>query len=116
MSDGWVACDCGVACVFRRALSFSEGWVWVWSSECKHPKRERHELVLMTKNGPVTMNDPVTCTRCHGTRHIIFNAYTPPEPCPHCVDEDAEAHADDIVEHDRLDRIERDDRVEVPPC
>lgn len=55
--DVWLACDCGKACVFERALSFSQGWIWVWRNDCKHLKREPHDHVLMTKDGPIPMGD-----------------------------------------------------------
>lgn len=53
--DVWLACDCGTACVFRRAPSFDQGWLWVWQPDCKHPRRESHEYKLMTKDGYALM-------------------------------------------------------------
>lgn len=42
----WPKCSqCDVACVLRRMLSFTEGWIWVWQRDCKH---KTAELVIET--------------------------------------------------------------------
>jgi hypothetical protein len=52
----WPACGtCGAAFIMRRGRQWSdEGirWIWVWGADCKHPKRETREPVLMTADGP----------------------------------------------------------------
>lgn len=41
---------CGVAWVWKRAFSFSEGYKWYWMKDCKH-KTGGHRI--MTKEGPI---------------------------------------------------------------
>lgn len=30
--------ECDVPYVLRRSLSLSRGWIWLWSSDCKHKR------------------------------------------------------------------------------
>lgn len=40
---------------------------------------------------PGRFGDEFDCPVCHGRRTIQPDPCTPPEPCPRCVDEDADA-------------------------
>ena len=45
----WPQCDtCDTPWVWRRALSLSKGYMWVWSPDCKHKTNPS----LFTADGP----------------------------------------------------------------
>ena len=47
----WPQCDCGMSFVFRKGLTM-QGMRWTWVADCKHPKKETHQPILMTADGP----------------------------------------------------------------
>ncbi len=39
--QAWVECsECSTAWVLRRGMSLSQGWIWIWQSDCKHRKAD----------------------------------------------------------------------------
>lgn len=54
--DMWAQCPtCNVAYVMRRCLSMQEGWVWLWSADCKHKSRP----ILVNADGPFVQSGEV---------------------------------------------------------
>lgn len=62
--DVWAACtECETAWLFRRCLSFTQGWMWLWCPDCKCGQRKRPAPApphLVNADGPIDPQPEVT--------------------------------------------------------